>query len=195
MTNNTTRTLVTRTVEGVEALVSTEPNELFLDIPASSPRYIHVRVGDVVREGDVRSRQGRELESPTLSKWRIEEIGPETVVGTDLDDGDRTEWNREKLETQLAIGTNSVDLSSFERVSIARSEGWGDSGPHSEPHLTVVVYGNDGRTFHRTYGVDDETRQPEQWYQDHIVDEFDSAVRERFEEAIELALRNDGYTV
>lgn len=88
MSNDTDRKLVSRTFEGVETMVSTEPREIFIDVPEANARYIRVDEGDTVQEGDIRSRDEEELESASLRKWRIETIGPKTVVGSDRDTGE-----------------------------------------------------------------------------------------------------------
>lgn len=45
------RTTIIQEIEGVESTISTGPGELYIDIPATSPRYIHVQEGDCIMEG------------------------------------------------------------------------------------------------------------------------------------------------
>ena len=200
MSKNRNRELVTRTMEGVETLVSTEPGEIFVDVPGSNSRYIRVEEGDTVQEGDIRSRTAEELESESLRKWTIETIGPETVIGTDQKTGERHEWDRESLDQKLAIGGLSTNLTNFERATVS---GAANSSAQNEPdsdEISVTVYGNDSRKFTETYrrisdddGVDE--RRLELTESDERVERFDPELRDRFDQAVELALRNEGYAV
>lgn len=195
---NGERTLVARELEGTDALVGTGAGEIFLDIPASSPRYIRVVEGGVVQEGDVRSKSPRELASTSLQKWRVRDIGPETVVGVDLDTGEETEWERSKLEQFLANGAYSTWLTGFERVSVTQTGDWEEFEESGrEPSVTVVVYGNDGRKFTQTYrfAKPGDDRRPELDRDDRRAADFDEELRGRFERAVELALRNEGFSV
>ncbi|ELZ15138.1 hypothetical protein C477_18160 [Haloterrigena salina JCM 13891] len=194
MRKDNDRSLVSRTIEGAETLVSTEPGEIFVDVPAANARYVRVEEGDTVQEGDIRSRSAEELASESLRKWRIETIGPETVIGTDRETDERHEWNREELEQKLAIGGFSTNLSGFERATV--------SGPGDESNgesVTVTVYGNDSRKFTQTYRPVDDTDRDERRLElaatDERVETFDDDVRERFESTVALALRNEGYAV
>lgn len=201
MRNDRVRRLITRTIEGVEALVNTESGEIFMDIPAENPQYIRVEEGDTVQEGDIRSRKKRELESPSLRKWTIETIGQEIVVGTDRETGARHEWDRESLETKLAIGELSTNLTSFDRVNvISRSDDPNHEERSDEESGTVMVYGNDGQKFTLTYRlVDDdaggEERHVELTTPDERLNALEPDVRERFDRAVEHALRDEGYAV
>ncbi|NUB90648.1 hypothetical protein HTZ84_14625 [Haloterrigena sp. SYSU A558-1] len=194
MRNDSDRSLVSRTIEGTETLVSTEPGEIFVDVPAANARYVRVEEGDTIQEGDIRSRSAEELASESLRKWRIETIGPETVIGTDRETDERREWDREELEQKLAIGGFSTNLSGFERATV--------SGPVDESNgesVTVTVYGNDSRKFTQTYRPVDDTDRDERRLElaaaDERVETFDDDVRERFESTVALALRNEGYAV
>lgn len=198
MQNDTVRKLISRTIEGVETLVNTEPAEIFIDVPALDARYIRVREGETVREGDIRSRTEAELESPPLRKWTIEEIGTETVVGTDRTTGETREWDRESLERQLATGGLSTELTDFERVNVIGGAGTlGDGvGPDSD-HLIVAAYGDDGRKFTRTYRITadagDDGRAVELMGPAAGSEPFEPDIQDRFERQIERALRNEGY--
>lgn len=203
MSSNTVRRLISRTIEGVEALVTTESGEIFLDVPAETPRYIHVVEGATIQEGDIRSRTAKELESPTLRKWTVETIGRKTVEGTDRETGEEIEWDREELETKLAIGALSTNLVDFGRVNVIR-------GPATENHeegldedsatVSVIAYGNDGQKFSQTYrlvGTDagSEDRRVELEASDERVKTFETELRERFDRAVEEALDDEGYTL
>lgn len=198
--SETTRTLVSRTIEGTDVLVSTEPGEIFLDIPATSPRYIRVEEGGVVQEGDVRGKSSMELESASLKKWRIAEIGSHTVRGVDLDSGESREWDRKTLETRLGVGEYSTDLTDFERVSVTQAGGWDEyeeSDREKEPYVMAIVYGNNGRKFTQTYRFVEpgEERLLELARRDRKTEEFDEDLRARFEKATELALRSEGFAL
>ncbi|WP_331232324.1 hypothetical protein [Natronorarus salvus] len=197
MDDDFTRTLAPRTIEGTESLVSTDPGEIFLDMPATSPRYIRVREGEIVQEGDIRSRDERELESVALRKWNIEEIGTKTVIGTSTETGEQREWDRESLEHRLGIGTFSTDLTNFERVSVTESEGEDDDHP---PVVIVVVYGNNGTKFIQRYrivedGMENDNRQLELYRSDRATEAFDEDIHEQFVRSVERALRGEGYAV
>lgn len=202
MSNDRNRELVTRTIEGVETLVSTELGEIFVDVPGSNSRYIRVEEGDTVQEGDIRSRTAEELASESLRKWTIETIGPETVIGTDQETGERSEWDRESLDQKLAIGGFSTDLTDFERVKVsgAVDTSTQNGRPSDAESVTVTVYGNDSRRFTETYRPIDadasgDERRLELTDSDERVERLDPDLRERFDQAVELALRNDGYAV
>lgn len=195
------RELVSRSIEGVSTLVSTQPGEIFLDVPATDPRYIRVEEGDTVREGDIQSRREEELESPSLRKWTIETIGPETVLGTDQETGEQSEWDRESLEQQLATGSLSTILTDFERVNVLGDPSTADpKANHSDDvTITVAVYGNDSRKFTRTYRLTDtdagDRRHLELKNDDKSVEKLETDLQERFNRVVEDALRNEGYTV
>lgn len=201
MSKSRDRRLVSRTIEGVEALVSTESNDLFIDMPAASPRYIRVKEGEIVQEGDIRSQTEEELTSESLRKWTIETIGPKTVIGTDRETGDRREWERESLEHKLAIGGLSTNLTDFERVTVGKSNTSNPERQRSDKEsVPVTVYGNDSRKFTQTYRlITDDTvdaeRRLELMETDERVERFETDLRERFNQAVELALRNEGYAV
>ena len=203
MAANAVRTLTPRTIESTEVLVSTAPGEIFLDVPASSPRYIRIRENEMILEGDVRSREQEEVESAGLDRWKVAKIDPDRVIGIDQDTGERRTWKRETLERQLVTGGLSTNLTDFERVSVTRTGGWEDE-EGDEPSAQAVVavaYGNDGRKFTQTYrvvdgGTDGEAeRRLTLAKADKRTQKFEAALREQFTRAVELALRSDGYAV
>ena len=155
----------------------------------------------MILEGDIRSRKEEELESPSLRKWTIERIGPKTVVGTDQETGEQHEWERESLEKQLAIGGLSTNLTDFDRVNVTGgAKTLNHEEETGEESIIVVLYGNDGRKFTQTYhaindGTDGDERRVELMESDRRVEMFEPDLRERFDQAVERALRNEGYTV
>ncbi|WP_312909482.1 hypothetical protein [Natronosalvus caseinilyticus] len=201
MANVSERNLASRTIEGVEALVSTESGEVFIDVPAANPRYIRVEEGDVIQEGDARSRTEEELASDSLRKWTVDTIGPETVIGTDRETDERREWDRESLEQKLAIGSLSTNLTDFERVNVGGSHTADrDDGRSDEQLVTVTAYGNDSRKFTQSFrhvDVDEgsDERRLELAKSDKRIDGFEDDLRKQFNEAVEFALRNEGYAV
>lgn len=178
----------------METLVSTESGEIFVDIPDANARYVRVEEGETVQEGDIRSRSSEELASESLRKWTIETIGPETVIGTDRETGERREWDREELEQALAIGGFSTNLSGFERATVS-----GGADASTEESVTVTVYGNDSRKFTQTYRLVDDADRDERRLElaaaDERVKTFEADLREQFDSAVALALRNEGYAV
>ena len=201
MSDSRVRKLISRTIEGVEALVDTESGEIFIDVPADDPRYIRLEEEGTVREGDIRSRAEKELESPSLRKWTVETIGRETVVGRDQETGERHEWDRESLEKQLATGGLSASLTDFDRVNVIEGSNASNSeGSADAESVIVAVFGNDGRRFMLTYRpVDDDAggdgRRVELTDSDEQVKAFAPDLRERFEQAVERELRSEGYRI
>lgn len=201
MSSGKVRNSVSRTIDGVEALVTTESDEIFIDVPAADPRYIRVEEGDTIREGDVRSKREEELESPSLRKWTVETIGSETVIGTDQATGEQSEWDRELLEQRLATGGFSAVLTDFERVNVTGEPSTTDleESRSDEVIITVAVHGNDGRKFIQKYRLIDEEegeqRHLELEKEDASVEKFETDLQEQFNRAVEHALRNEGYSV
>lgn len=197
MANDSIQGLISRTIEGVEALVGTESDEIFIEIRADTPQYVRVREGDLVQEGDVRSETPGDLESASLEKWTVESIGAETVVGTNRTTGDRREWEREELERKLASGGLSTNLSGFERANVAGAENDSPTEKSRNGSITVAVYGDDGRTFTRTYRPDEagDGRNLELVGPDERTDNFDPELRAEFDRTVAEALEAEGYAV
>ncbi|WP_254535575.1 hypothetical protein [Halomarina litorea] len=201
MSTNSVRKLISRTIDGVEALVNTESGEIFIDVPAETPQYIRVGEGDVIREGDVRSRAEKELDSSTLKRWTVERIGRKTVVGTDEETGERREWERDSLERQLATGGLSTTLTDFERTNVVGGTKTADhEGEMSRESVVVILYGSDGRKFTQTYrvtgvGTDGDGQRVELVESDKRAEAFEPALRERFDQTAEDALRKEGYAL
>lgn len=197
MTTDPIRSLVSRTIGGTEVLVSTEPDEIFLDVPATGQDYIRVVEGELVQEGDVRARNERDLTSQTLRAWEINEITTETVHGTDVDTGNSKEWDREELEQKLADGTLSTDLTDFERADVPQREN--DETEPDSSIVTVTVYGNNGQRFQQSFhpaadgGSSD--RQLEVSQMDPKIEEFDDELQAMFTRTVEIALRSEGYAI
>lgn len=189
------KTIEARTIDGIDALVNTDPGEIFIDLPASNPRYIRVREGDRIQEGDVSTRTTAEMAGPLLTHWVIESITAETVTGTDTDTGETREWDREQLIRHLAIGGYSAELTTFDRVSVTEIEEWG--GRHStegteevKPYVVVIAYGNNGEKYTQLYAATEtgDWGSLEVVQQDTHVQNFSNELRKRFDDAVRKAL-------
>lgn len=190
-----TQTVVSRTIDGVDTLVNTDPGEIFIDLPASSPRYIRVQEGDRIQEGDVRTRTAAEMAGPLLAHWHIESITAETVTGTHTDTGETQEWDREQLIQRLGTGNFSAELKTFDRVSVANVEEWG--GRHSavgaeemKPYVVVTVYGNNGEKFTQLYAATEagDWDSLEMVQRDTRIEHFSDELRNHFNDAVRKTL-------
>jgi hypothetical protein len=184
-----------QTIDGVEALINLDPGELFLDLPANTPRYIRVQEGDHIQEGDVRTQTHQTMNSQTLSKWRIDEITADTVTGVDIDTGESQEWDREWLIKHLGTGGFSAELTDFNRVSVSEAPGLGrahadDRDDEVSPNVIVTGYGNNGQKFTQVYSG----TEPGDWEsltivkQDQHVQEFSEELRAKFDAAVTKAV-------
>lgn len=197
MASDPIRSLTSRTIGGTDVLVSTEPDEVFLDVPAAGQDYIRVVEGELVREGDVRARDGQDLASQTLRAWEIDELTVDTVRGTEVDTDESKEWERKELERKLADGTLSTDLTDFERTDVPQRED-DETDPESST-VTVTVYGNNGQRFRQAFHSVDEgessDRHLEISHTDPKAETFDDELQEKFTRAVEIALRSEGYII
>ncbi|MFC7203792.1 hypothetical protein ACFQJC_09710 [Haloferax namakaokahaiae] len=189
------RTEEARTIGGFDVLVNTDPGEIFIDLPASNPRYIRVREGDRIQEGDVSSRRSAELSGPLLTHWVVDSITIDTVTGTDTKTGETREWERDKLVQRLTVGEFSAELTTFDRVSVTEIEGLpGSASEESKwrnPYVIIVVYGNNGKKFTEVHAatVPGDWDSLEVVQRDSNVQHFSDDLRERFEGAIQRALQ------
>jgi len=195
MTEHTKKTIETRTIDGVEALVNVDPREIFIDLPASNPRYIRVQEGDRIQEGDVGTQSTAEMAGPRLTHWVIESITEETVLGRDTETHETREWDREQLIQRLAAGEFSAELVTFDRVSVTEIEEWG--GRHSpkgaeevKPYVVIIAYGNNGGKFTQLYAATEvgDWESLEVVQQDSHVQAFSDELRTHFDAAVREAL-------
>lgn len=204
--DNTARgtTVRTLTIQGVRAGVGLDPDEIFVDFPLASPRYFRVRKGGVVQEGDARTRTAAEMEGVRLTKWEVVDITPDTVVGRDVETGEEVRWERDWLENRLARGAFSTELTGFERVAVFQSGSWAeatdDSGASestTDPTVTVLVYGNDGGKYTRTYRFAERGNETDVQLAEESTEliDLDGERREALEAIVDLALRQEGYAV
>jgi hypothetical protein len=195
MTDHTKKTIEPRTIDGVEALVNVDPGEIFIDLPASNPRYIRVQEGDRIQEGDVGTQSTAEMAGPLLTHWVIESITAETVIGRHTETNESREWDREQLTQRLGTGGLSAELATFDRVSVTEVEEWG--GRHSprgaeemKPYVVVVVYGNNGGKFTQLHAATEagDWDSLEVVQQDSHVRAFSDGLRAHFDDAVRDAL-------
>lgn len=196
MTNeHSKRTVEVQTIDEVEALVSTDPGEIFIDLPASNPRYIRVQEGDKIQEGDVSTRSTAEMAGPLLTHWVIESITTESVTGTNIETGETREWDREHLIQRLSAGEFSAELTTFDRVSVTEIEEWrekhtADGAEEVKPYVIATVYGNNGGKFTQLYaGIEvGDWDSLEMVQQDTHVQNFGEELRKQFDDTIHKAL-------
>jgi hypothetical protein len=190
------KTIETRTIDGIDALVNTDPGEIFIDLPASNPRYIRVREGDRIQEGDVGTRTTAEMAGPLLTHWVIESITAKVVTGTDTDTGETREWDREQLIQHLGIGGYSAELTTFDRVSVTEIEEWGgrrsaEGTEEVKPYVVVIAYGNNREKYTQLYAATEagDWGSLDVVRQDTHVQNFSDELRERFDDAVREALQ------
>lgn len=192
---NHKQTVEVRTIDGVDALVSTDPGEIFIDLPASNPRYIRVQEGDRIQEGDASTRTTAEMAGPLLTNWEIESITAETVTGTDVDTGETREWDREQLVQRLSTGEFSAELTTFDRVSVTEIEEWRER--HSvegteevKPYIIAIAYGNNGEKFTQLYAATEagDWDSLEVVQQDTTIQNFSEELRKHFDDAVQKTL-------
>ena len=182
-------------IDGVEALVNLDPGELFIDLPASNPRFIRVQEGDRIQEGDVGTQSTAEMAGPLLTHWVIESITEETVIGRDTETNETRDWDREQLIQRLGAGEFSAELVTFDRVSVTEIEEWRGRHPpeaseEMKPYVVVVAYGNNGGKFTQLYAATEagEWDSLEVVQQDAHVEEFSDELRTHFDDAVREAL-------
>lgn len=196
MTNqNSKRTVEVRTIDGVDALVNTDPGEIFIDLPASNPRYIRVQEGDRIQEGDVNAKTTAEMAGPQLTNWNIESITTEAVTGTDTDTGETREWDREQLLQRLSAGEFSAELTTFDRVSVTEVEEWRERYSVEEdkevkPYVVAIVYGNNGEKFTQLYAATEagDWDSLEVVQRNTHIQNFSDELRQRFDDAVNQTL-------
>jgi hypothetical protein len=192
---NSKQTVEIRTIDGVDALVNTDPGEIFIDLPASNPRYIRVQEGDRIQEGDVSTKTTAEMSGPLLTNWDIESITTETVTGTNTDTGETREWDREQLIQRLGTREFSAELTTFDRISVTEVEEWRER--HSvedteevNPYVIAIAYGNNGEKFTQTYAATEagDWDSLEVVQQDTTIQNFSDELRNRFDDAVQKTL-------
>lgn len=143
-------------------------------------------------------------DSPRVPTWEVVEITPERVEMRDSRTGGTVPMDREAVEAGLAIGRYSTNLTDFEWVSVYQVGRWGgdldvdESGTRrtGRPYVSIVAYGDDGRTYGRSYRfVDPESRALGLWKEDRLLDGFPDGVVERLDERVRAALDADGSAV
>ena len=196
--NIQTRTVETRAIDGIDALVNTNPGEIFIDLPASNPRYIRLQEGDRIQEGDVSTRTAAEMAGPLLSHWTIDTITTESVHGTNTQSDTQREWDRENLISRLCAGEFSAELRTFDRVSITEIEDWPGSKRDNEsdmmrPYIVAVIYGNNGDKFTQLYAatVEGEWDSLQLVQQDTAITDLSNSLQQTIETAVQTALTTE----
>lgn len=208
--NHPDESTVTRTehrvVQGRPVEVGLDPDELSVRWRPRRPVYLGVRVGDRIKDAD------SDVTSPRIDEWEVTEITPDRVVGVDVRTGESRAWDRRGLETGLIVGRYATSLAAFATVTVHRVGSWTDDGgptptptptptpavgDRREPYLTVVVYGDNGRTYGRRYrfvepGNDRDVAPRDE---DAAVARLDGDLRARLDEVVRAALVDDGYVV
>lgn len=201
-TRETRRT--TRRFEGFDARFGTDPDEIYIELRLGSPKYVHLREGDFLQEGDAFHREQLGLDSPTLDTWEVTEITPEHVVGRHIDTGEETTWDRTHVEKGLAVGRYSTNLTDFEWISVYQAGSWDDYDPDTDtgslyagrPYVSVVAYGDNGLRYGRRYRfVSPDSNELVRWKEDRPLRGFEESVAARFDRRIREALEAEGYTV
>jgi hypothetical protein len=184
--------VVRRTIQGREALVHSDPDEIRVEWRVGRPIYFGVSVGDRIKDAD------RDVESPLIDEWEVTEITPTRVVGVDVDTAEEREWDREALERGLAIGNYATNLSAFERVAVHRvgaAPGQSSGFPHT-PYVTVIAYGNNGERYGRRYRfLDEDERRVMRRDEDPSIGRLSEDHQRQLHGLVERALEDDGYEV
>jgi hypothetical protein len=195
MSNHTSHddgAVVHRTIQGRDAVVYRDPDEIRVEWRVGRPIYFGVRVGDRIKDAD------RDVESVLIDQWTVTEITPTRVVGVHVDTGEERRWDREALERGLAIGNYATTLSAFERVAVHRvgaARGSNSALPY-EPYVTVIAYGNNGERYGRRYRfLDVEERRVALRDEDPAIRRLSEEYRRQLRDLIGDALADDGYVV
>ncbi|WP_157572920.1 hypothetical protein [Halogranum rubrum] len=187
-----------RTIQGRETRVRTIPDEIYVEWRPGRPVYFGVRVGDHIKDAD------RDVESAHITEWEVVEITPETVVGVNQKNGERTEWDRRDLEQRLVTRQYATNLSEFATLTVHPVGSWESyeaatdaDKPTREPSVNVVVFGNNGEKYGRRYRFVEpgETTRIELLDQDASIERLDSELQRQLDETVSQALDEDGYTV
>jgi hypothetical protein len=189
-----------RPIQGQEARIRLDPDEVHVEWRPGRAAYYGVRVGDRVKDADA------DVESVRIDEWEVREITPERVVGEHVRSGEVREWGRRELETGLVVGSYATNLSAFELVTAIPVGSWDDAEAdadaddglyHGRPYVTVVAYGNNGRKYGRRYwrGPRGAESRLEPWNEDLAARELPAALRARLDERVRTALAADGYEV
>ena len=188
------------TIQGRDALVGRHPNQIAVEWRQIRPQYYELRVGDRLKDADA------DVSSPRIDEWLVTDITPTHVVGPEQRTGDERTFDREQVERGLVIGRYATDLSAFPHVAVhtvgrwdAYEPGADDTGEvyRGRPYVTVVVHGNNGRTYGLRYRF--TAARPDSpvtlWEVDLAVDALDATLRDRLSAAVETALADAGLTV
>lgn len=203
-----------RRIDGSDILAGTDPEELVVRPHADRPEVVRVRMGDHVYEGDVDHLERNGPGSPRIADWEVTAITPAAVRGRNVRSGDEIEWDRETLETGLALGTYATALTDVESVTVSRVGRWatfesvddaqtdgtvvpaGQVRTPGEPYIALLAVGDNGRSYRRRYRLlDSETGEVELVSATGPRLPHAPAVARRLEARIQDALAAEGYDV
>lgn len=200
-----TTTTTTKRFEGLDARFGTDPLEIYIELRTGSPRYIRMKEGDLLYEGDAYRREQLGIGTTTLDTWEVTEITPTRVRGRSVETDEEVEWVRGEVENGLATGRYSTNLTDFEWISVYQVGQWDDYQPDEEgsgtryvgrPYVSVVAYGDNGLKYGRRYRfVEPESNELYLWKEDKPRGGFPDEVAERLDQRVRRALETEGYTV
>ena len=134
---------------GAPAHVATASDRIAVQLRAGSPATVHVRLGDVVYEGDPQRLRRIGGRTPRIDAWEVVAVTPAEVTGRDVDSGELRTWDRVAFERGLTTGEYAVELVEFLSVGVRRV----DPADGRQARVVATAYGNDGLRYVRRYRV------------------------------------------
>lgn len=174
--------------------VGTAPDRITVQPRPGGPARIHVRVGDVVYEGDPRKLRRIGGRTPRIDAWKVVDVAPDRVTARHVDTGVEFDWDRAALETGLLTGRYAVDLVEFVAVGVRRNY----PGRGRPDTVIVTAYGNDGLRYVRRFVVLGETDgavRVAPWTETPAVSGLPASLRRALDRRVATALENDGYVL
>lgn len=174
--------------------VGTASDRIAVQPRPGGPARIHVRVGDVVYEGDPRKLRRIGGRTPRIDAWEVVDIAPDRVTARHVDSGVEFDWDRAALETGLLTGRYAVDLVEFVAVGVRRNH----PGRGRPDTVIVTAYGNDGLRYVRRFGVlggADGAVRVAPWTETPAVSGLPTPLRASLDRRVADALENDGYVL
>lgn len=174
--------------------VGTAPDRITVQPRPGGSARIHVRVGDVVYEGDPRKLRRIGGRTPRIDAWEVVDIAPDRVTARHVDSGVEFDWDRAALETGLLTDRYAVDLVEFVAVGVRRNH----PGRGRPDAVIVTAYGNNGLRYVRRFvvlgGADDAVRVAP-WTETPAVSGLPTPLRASLDRRVADALGNDGYVL
>lgn len=175
------------------------PDEIHGTAPAGQLMHLRIREGDHLQEGEEEPTVhdgSRAVGSPALTQWVVTEITSETVTGREIESGENHQWRRNQLESALAIGRLSTNLTGVEAINIIEIDG-DQVGSIDNPAVKAIVYGDNGNQYYRTYRSTDGGDQSdlELWKEDPSVEQLNDEIAQKLDQVVRNSLIDSGYTV